>query len=152
MANTSTNKRSKKISYDPAVMGSTGLRQWGGFVHEEFLPELQGLKGARVYREMSDNDPVVGALLFAITNLIRQAKWNVEACDSTPEAEAMKVFMEEVIDDMSMPFSSVIDEACSMFVYGYAPMEIIYKRRVGFDKTAENRSRFTDNYIGIRAI
>lgn len=154
MANTPTDpsKRSKKIGFTPDILGSTGLRQYGGFVHEEFLPELQGLKGARVYREMADNDPIIGAILFAITNLIRQAKWNVEAADSTPEAEAMKEFMEQVMDDMSSPWSSVIDEACSMFVYGYAPMEIVYKKRVGFTGNADTRSRFTDGYIGIRAI
>jgi hypothetical protein len=153
MANTPTeNKRSKKIAFAPEILGASGLRQYGGFVHEEFLPELQGLKGARAYREMADNDPIIGAILFAITNLIRQAKWNVEAADSTPEAEAMKEFMEQVMDDMSSPWSSVIDEACSMFVYGYAPMEIIYKKREGFTGNAETRSRFDDGFIGIRAI
>lgn len=153
MANTSTDpdKRSK-VSYDPSILGSTGLRQYGGFVHEEFLPELQGLKGARVYREMADNDPIIGAILFAITNLIRQTKWNIEASDVTPEADSMKTFFEEVMQDMSVPWSTVIDEACSMFVYGYAPMEIIYKRRIGYDAGSEGHSRFSDNRIGIRSI
>lgn len=152
MANTTT-KRAKGGTLDSTILGTSGLRQWGGFVHEEFLPELQGVKGARVYREMSDNDPVIGAILFAITNLIRQAKWNVEAADSTPEAEGMKEFLEGCLDDMSMPFSSVIDEACSMFVYGYAPMEIIYKRRSGYEADDPDlRSRFDDGKIGLRAI
>lgn len=153
MANTPTEPTKRnKVAFTPEILGSTGLRQYGGFVHEEFLPELQGLKGARVYREMADNDPIIGAILFAITNLIRQTKWNVEAADGTPEAEAMKEFMESVMQDMSMPWSSVIDEACSMFVYGYAPMEIVYKKRQGFGGDAETRSRFSDGYIGIRAI
>lgn len=153
MASTPTEaKRSKKVTFNPEVIGSTGLRQFGGFVTEEFLPELQGQKGYRVYREMSDNDPIIGAILFAITNLIRQAKWNVEPAEQTPDAEAMKEFMETVIEDMSTPWSSVIDEVCSMFVYGFAPMEIIYKRREGFSDNPETRSRFDDGYIGIRAL
>lgn len=152
MANTTT-KSSKGGTLDASILGSSGLRQWGGFVHEEFLPELQGVKGARVYREMADNDPIIGAILFAITNLIRQAKWNVEAADSSLKAEAMKEFLEQCMDDMSMPWSSVIDEACSMFVYGYAPMEIIYKRRTGYDtEDPDLRSRFDDGLIGLRGI
>lgn len=152
MANTTT-KRSKGGTLDASIIGTSGLKQWGGFVHEEFLPELQGVKGARVYREMADNDPIIGAILFAITNLIRQARWNVEAADSTPEAEGMKEFFEQCMDDMTMPWSSVIDEACSMFVYGYAPMEIIYKRRSGPDAADPDlRSRFNDGYIGLRGI
>ena len=154
MANTTTKRAlvPKQTAFDATVIGSTGLRQFGGFVSEEFLPELQGQKGHRVYREMSDNDPIIGAIIFAITNLIRQAKWNVEPADSTPEADAMKTFFEECMQDMTTPWGSVIDEACSMFVYGFAPMEIIYKRRVGFTGDPQTRSRFTDGRVGIRAI
>lgn len=152
MANTTT-KSSKGGQLDASIMGNSGLRQWGGFVHEEFLPELQGVKGTRAYREMADNDPIIGAILFAITNLIRQATWNVEAADSTPEAEGLKEFLEQCMDDMSMPWSSVIDEVCSMFVYGFAPMEIIYKRRAGYSvEDPDLRSRFDDGLIGLRAI
>lgn len=153
MASTPTNEaKRKKASFSAEVLGSTGLRQFGGFVSEEFLPELQGLKGANAYREMSDNDPIIGAIIFAIANLIRQAKWNVEPAEQTPEAEAAKEFFEQVMQDMSMPWSTVIDEACSMFVYGFAPMEIVYKRRMGSTGDAETRSRFSDGHIGIRAI
>jgi len=40
-----------------------------------------------------------------------------------------------------------------MFVYGYAPMEIIYKRRMGYEvEDPDMRSRFDDGLIGLRAI
>lgn len=45
---------------DLAELGSAGLNQQGGLIHEEFLPQLQGLRAIRVYREMSANDPVAG--------------------------------------------------------------------------------------------
>lgn len=142
-----------KLKFDPATIGSTGLRQFGGFVSEEYLKELQGVRGARTYREMADNDPVVGAILFAVTMLIRQAKWNVQAADETPEADAGKAFVEEVLADMSVPWSDVVAEACSMFTYGYAPMEIVWKRRRGPNaKDGSLRSAYTDGKIGIRTI
>ena len=142
-----------KLKFDPAVIGSTGLRQFGGFVSEEYLKELQGVRGARTYREMADNDPIVGAVIYAVQMLVRQATWNVQAADETPEAEAGKLFVEEVMADMSVPWSDVIAEACSMFVYGFAPMEIVWKRRGGPNARDESmRSAYDDGKIGLRTI
>lgn len=131
MAGDSEPKRRKgKARFDPAAVGNTGLRQYGGLVSEEFLKELQGPKGAAVFREMSDNDPIVGAVVFAVSMLLRQADWDVQAVDESEEAEDAKAFVEEVLfDDMVSTWADVIDEVCSMFVYGYAPLEIIWKRR-----------------------
>lgn len=142
-----------KLKFDPAAIGHTGLRQFGGYVVDEFLKELRGLNASRVYREMSDNDPIVGAVTFAISMLIRQTKWRVQASDDSGEAEESKEFVEQVLDDMSVPWSTVINEAASMFVYGFAPMEIIWKRRGGQDASSgSNRSKFSDGLIGIRNI
>lgn len=142
-----------KLKFDPAALGQTGLRQFGGYVVDEFLRELRGLNASRVYREMSDNDPIVGAVTFAISMLIRQTKWRVQAVDESAEAEDAQKFVEEVMDDMSVPWSSVITEACSMFTYGFAPMEIIWKKRGGLDAAdATTRSKFDDGRIGIRNI
>jgi hypothetical protein len=141
------------LRYDPSSIGVTGLRAFGGYVQEEFDKNLRGLNGHRVYREMSDNDPVVGAIVFAITMLIRQAKWTVQEADDSPESEDAKEFVEQVMDDMSSPWGSVITEVCSMFVYGFAPMEIIWKKRNGPDaKDGEGRSAFDDGKIGIRSL
>ncbi len=72
-------------------VGSSGLAQYGGFVREEFLPQLQGDRGLKVYREMYDNDPIIGSLVFAIQMLIRQVQWRVEP----PEASTV----EEIVDE-----------------------------------------------------
>jgi hypothetical protein len=134
------NKPRKAIKFDPNSIGQTGLRQYGGIVTEEFLKELQGPKGAAVFREMSDNDPIVGAVVFAVSMLIRQATWSVQCVDETAEAEDAKTFVEDVLfNDMACPFADVVDEVCSMFVYGYAPMEIVWLRR-------------EDGTIGVREI
>ena len=59
-------------------IGDTGLQRGYGTLAEEFLRELQGPRGMRVYREMSRNDAIIGAMLFAIEQLARQVKWLVE--------------------------------------------------------------------------
>ena len=48
---------------DLQELGSTGLRRSGGTVYEEFLVNLRGLRGFRVYREMADNDPTIGSII-----------------------------------------------------------------------------------------
>ncbi|CAB4179998.1 hypothetical protein UFOVP1040_21 [uncultured Caudovirales phage] len=150
---TQTNPAKQTLKFDAGVIGDTGLKQYGGVVVEEFLKELLGQKGARVYREMADNDPIVGAVLFAVTMLIRQCKFTIQAKDDSTEAEDAKTFVEEVLTDMSQPFESVIAEICSMFTYGYAPMEIVWKRRIGPEENdGARRSRFTDGKIGIRQL
>ena len=48
------------------VLGVTGLNRQGGLINEEWLKQLEGTKGVKIYTEMKDNDPVIGAILYAI--------------------------------------------------------------------------------------
>jgi hypothetical protein len=62
-------------------LGRTGLRQWSGRIDEEFLKELKNERKYQVYREMSENDPIVGAVLRAIEFLCRGVDWRLEPDD-----------------------------------------------------------------------
>ncbi len=146
-------KTEAPLKYDPTIIGTSGLRAFGGYVQEELERDLRGTNGSRLYREMSDNDPIVGAVLFAVTMLIRQVEWRVQATDDSPEAEAGKQFVEEVMQDMSVSWNSVITEICTMFAYGFAPMEIVWKRRLGADSPdPTGRSAYEDRKIGVRSL
>lgn len=70
-----------------AEIGVSGLRATGGYVIEEFLPQLRGDKVLEVYREMQANDPVVRAVLFAVNMLIRQVRWFVSPGGESPRDE-----------------------------------------------------------------
>src|SRR5258708_36599430 len=69
--------------------GSYGLRQYSGWVREEFLPQLVGRGAARVYREMADNSALAAAMLFAIMQATRRLEGKDEAPghSDTPTAE-----------------------------------------------------------------
>lgn len=144
--------------------GKTGLRgTTTGFISEEFIPQLRGQPGMRQYREMADNDPVIGALLYVAKMLVRGVEWRIEPADQSSAALDGAEFAEQVLmKDMAVPFGSVIDDAMSMLVYGFSPMEIIFKRRAGFKKgldlstmqfdrpkPLQPSSNFEDNRIGI---
>jgi hypothetical protein len=74
----------KKMRADYTEIGSTGLQQYGGEVYEEFLRALQGQRGIKTIREMVDNDPVIGAMLFNIEMLVRQVDWHLEPAFVNP--------------------------------------------------------------------
>ena len=136
-------------------VGSTGLRQFSGWVREEFLLQLQGRQAARVYREMLDNSPIVGAIIFAITQSMRKVEWRVQEADDTPAAQEGREFVESIMDDMADPWEHFVDEALSMLVYGFSAHEIVYKKRMGHQdtmKTGLASSRYDDGMIGLEEL
>jgi phage gp29-like protein len=136
-----------------AELGQIGLKRSAGILDEEFLPQLQGRKLIQVLKEMSENDPIVGALLFAMDKLLRGIDWNVEPFDNSPEAKEYQKFVEECMDDMSHTWDDFISEVLSCLVYGWSWHEIVWKRRVGpWEEDGSKRSKFNDNKIGIRKL
>jgi hypothetical protein len=134
-------------------IGATGVKRAAGMIDEEFLPALRGRKAIKVYREMSLNDPIIGAMLFSIEKLIRQVEWVVQGDNQTPESSDAVKFVEECMEDMSHTWDDMISEILSMLVYGFSWHEIVYKKRVGpWEKDPKKRSKYTDGRIGWRKI
>lgn len=134
-------------------IGATGLKRAAGVIDEEFLPALRGRKAIKVYREMSLNDPIIGAMLFSIEKLVRQVEWTVQGDDNAPESADAVKFIEECMEDMSHTWDDMISEILSMLVYGFSWHEIVYKKRVGpWEKDPKKKSKYTDGRIGWRKI
>lgn len=132
-------------------LGVTGLKRVSGYIDEEFLPALRGRKAVRVYREMSSNDSMVGALLFSIDKLIREVEWKVLPPEQTEEGVLAQEFLESCMDDMSHSWDDFIGEVLSMLAYGWSWHEIVYKRRLGpWQKDPKRRSKHEDGLIGWR--
>ena len=131
-------------------MGSTGLKESGGIISDEWLNQLRGLRGIRAYSEMRDNDAVIGAIMYAIESLIRQVEWRVRPADDSDAAIASAKFLEECVEDMASDWESFISEVLSMLVFGFAPFEIVYKVRGGDSEDPTRRSKYNDGRIGWR--
>lgn len=129
-------------------IGRIGQRRFGGIVYEEFLPELRGSRGVEIYHEMSENDDVVGAILYAIEMLVRQTKWNVEPGGSTAKDKEAAEFVESCMDDMQNTWVDTISEILSFLTYGWSYHEIVYKRRMGNTADTRTRSKYSDGLIG----
>jgi len=114
-----------------AEMGSTGLKRVGGVILEEWLPQLRGEQGRRAWREMSDGDPTVGAVLFAIEMLIRQVEWSTEGASDEPAEKDKAEFLWQCMSDLDKPWVSLIADVLTMLPFGWAVHELVYKQRAG---------------------
>lgn len=135
-------------------LGVSGLNRFGNEVAEEWLRDLQGQKGIKVYTEMRDNDPVCGAILFAIKAFCRSVKWYVEPGGSSTDDLEAASFVDSCRHDMSHTWQSFISQCLSgMLPFGWAYHEIVYKQRLGQDQQdGSKKSKFDDGYIGWRKL
>lgn len=122
--------------------GISGLTRFSGFIYEEFLPELQGRRGARIYREMRDNDATIGAAMQAVESLIRSVPWHIQA-NGTKKADTKAAkFVESCFKDMRFTWSDILSDIITFITYGYCVMELNYKIR------RPNNSNYNDGLIG----
>lgn len=139
--------KAKPSSTDFMEVGVSGLVQYGGKIQEDFLRQLQGRQGVANYREMADNDSVVGAILHAIEMLMRGVDWSVDASDADDEqAVAYAEFVAQCMQDMTQSWEDNLSSILSFLTYGFSVHEIVYKRRQGPE--ADVPSKFNDGLIG----
>lgn len=138
---------SKPVNYKQ--IGSTGLNRYGGVVYEEFMPNLRWPYAGNIYKEMSDNDPVVGAVLYLAEMLIRKVGWTViPASDNTRDKEAAE-FLDSCMRDMDVSWEDTICEILSMLTYGFSFHEVVYKIRRGpLETSSKYKSKFKDGKVG----
>lgn len=129
-----------------------GTNGYGSIFFEEFLPELRGIKGVHAYSEMADNDATIGAILYAIENLMIQCEFHIEqASDSAKDKEAAE-FVESCMNDMERTWTDTLSEILSFMTYGWSYHEIVYKRRVGKTTSPITNSKYNDGLIGWRKL
>lgn len=134
-------------------IGISGLRRQGPYVYEEFLPELRWPQAGKIYQEMSDNDPVIGAILYLAEMLIRGTSWDVEPASQSAEDLEAAQFLESCMHDMDMSWANTICEILSMLTYGFSFHEEVYKIRRGPDeRNPKYKSKYTDGKIGWRRL
>lgn len=129
-------------------IGRTGQHRYGGVFYEEFLPELRGQRGVKVYHEMSENDDIIGSILFAIKMLIRGVHWNVQPASVDKVDRQCAEFIDSCLYDMEDSWTGTLSEILSFLVYGWSAHEIVYKRRMGRKSDARLSSKYSDGLIG----
>ena len=125
-------------------LGRPAKARHSSALYDDYLPQLQGKKALRVYREMSV-DPSVGSILFAVEMLLRRMTWQVTPFDDTPPDLEAANFLDECRQDMSHTWADHMAAVTTMLPFGFSPFELVYRMR-----TAEGHSRFNDGRVGWR--
>jgi len=141
-------KKDKRVN--SSELGSTGLHMYAGKVNEEILHELRGISGTETYRQMADNDPSIGALLFSVQQMITPLKWSVLPSDSkNKQSRSNAEFLDECMHDMAETWEDTITSILSYLPYGFSVHEIVYKSRRGSSPSKETeKSAFEDRKVG----
>ena len=145
----------KKLSETAAKieLGVSGKNTYTGDIRaDEFLQELRGKKAIQKYREMRDNNAIVGSIMYAVEQTLRDVKIEVKPADDSPVAKAEAEFLQSVLDDMDHSLDDHISEALSYLTYGFSWFEVVYKRREGDFRSPKKNSKYEDGRIGIKKI
>ena len=112
--------------------GKPGLKSASGYLYEEFLPQLRGPRGMRVYQEMSSNHPVIAGFMFAITSILAGVDWHAEPENAKKaEDKAASDFIDSCLRDMADTWSDALSEILSMLTFGWHYAEVVWKQRNG---------------------
>lgn len=131
--------------------GATGLKQYSGYVREEWLPDLLGRKGLLKLREMRDNDPIIGAIFFAFEMMLRGVAFHVKPEDEKNAEDAKAAdFVEACIGDMEDSWAGLLAEILSFLQFGWDVHEIVYKMRKGESSDPKFNSKYDDGLVGWR--
>lgn len=143
-------KAEKRTHVNPfSEVGKSGLKAYGGYIQEEFLKDLKGSKGAKMYREMADNDAIIGASLYVYEQVVQSSDITVEG-GRTAEDEAAREFVDSALQDMSMTWNETLTEILTVLRFGWELSEVVYKKRMGDHRDPSKRSRYNDGRIGWR--
>src|SRR5579885_2504012 len=111
-------------------VGVSGIAEYSGWVYEEWLQQLQSQQGRRVYREMQDNDPLIGGILFGIEMLVRQIKWDIKPGSDDSAGQELAGFVRDCLfNGMRYTWQDTLGEILTFLPWGFAVNEIVYKRR-----------------------
>lgn len=134
-------------------LGVTGINQFSGYILEEKLKQLSGPRGMETFREMSDNDALVGAICFLFEMILRKVDWTMRPASEDPAAVEVAEFVDSCRIDMEHSWESLISEILSMIPFGWSSHELCYKRRLGPDQVDPlSRSQYNDGMIGWQKI
>ena len=112
------------------TVGTGGTVVHDGYVQSnEKDPTLQGQNRYTSYSEILANVSIVAASTRYFLNLVAKPSWKVEPADDSDEAQQIAELVEEMMGDMSTPWSRVVRRAAMYRFYGFSVQEWTAKRR-----------------------
>ena len=116
-------------------VGASGMTfgSMGRLQQQEYLTDLVGIKGYRIYERMRRSDPKIAGLRKALDTPIVHAAWDVEPADEkNARSKEIAEFVEECLfDDMDRPWTEVLHEILLYQDFGFSAFEKVWKIEEG---------------------
>lgn len=107
--------------------GVPGVRQFSGYINEEWDRRLRTIRNRRdTYQQMQD-DPTIAASLRGIDALARSSEWTLDPADDAPPEVLEHV--QDCMNAMEGSWGDKLSEILSEIVYGFSLFEIVYVNR-----------------------
>ncbi len=127
--------------------------RYGEIQADEFLRDLKGQRAIKMYLEMRANDSTIGAVMYAVEQVLRDNRYKVVPANDSEAAKKEKEFVEQVLADMEHSLDDHISEALSFLTFGFSSFEVVYKRRAGRNPNNKKKhSKYSDGRMGIRKL
>lgn len=116
------------------AIGRSGTLVSSNKIEDEYLSELKGVDGQKLYDKMLRSDSQIRKVYHAVNNPIRSAKWDIEpASDDPKDLEVAARIKKILFSDIPGGWKGKLDEILTFPWHGHAVFEIIHANRT--DKT-----------------
>lgn len=124
-----------------------GVVVYGGRIYEEMNEQLRWPQAIFTYKKMLQ-DATVAPAISLVETAIAEVPWVIKTKNGFEEEHAeKKAFLESVMHDLDMPFSTFVRQAATHHSFGFALTEKVYRRC-----TASSGSRYDDGLIRLRRL
>ncbi|MFB6518589.1 DUF935 family protein [Streptomyces sp. NPDC056401] len=120
-------KIKKKIGGE---LGDSGVQIFNGIITgEEYIYDLMGWRGLKMYDEMRKSDGSVKAALSAIKLPVKAVPWFVEPASDSPQDKEIAEFAEHVIFDV-LRWKTILGEILTHLEFGFSVHEKVFDVQV----------------------
>lgn len=134
-------------SFKLGEIGINGISIFNGVSAEEIVRELNPPNSMSTYKLMSMH-PAVNSPLNLFDNMVTKAKLRFVPPTNPTEEEKFKTnVVSSMFEDMENSLEDFLHEAMSASIYGFAPIEKVYRYRL-----KSSGSIYNDGIIGIKKL
>lgn len=108
-------------------VGYASPSPWTSWTREERVPELMDKRGLRTYYDMKRADGTVRGALRLLKTPVMSARWFIEAASDSTIDKNIAAFVEKnLMQDLNVPWSRIVEDALLMCDFGHMVFEKVY--------------------------
>lgn len=133
--------------------GVSGAPEFSGRFVERYSSKLQGSSGVSLMAEVLRREPSAYSLHNAVLLTAQRSNWKVVPASNSPSDIKAAEFLETCMGDMSNTWWDFVKFALSSIPFGFADVNIVFKRRLGKNPLRSlPKSKYDDGLVGIRKL